>query len=316
MPTSTCASSTACISRDARRLGGDRVRARQVFRIRGGSRIAAGNATGQVQVKRVDGHRSDAPLAARRAGRRLLHLHARARLGREPHRSVLQRDRLQVPPRLLHERLRAAAARPAAVAGPAIDYLAKDYDSFRHTLMVAMAERVPGWASTSEADHDQVLIDLFAAAADELSDYQDRVMSEATSRRRASASRWRATPGSSTTTCTKATRPARGWRSRWWAARRRSRSPTGTGGVDRRRSGRQPRRCFFASRQRRLPPAQRQRLDPLLNRLRLHTWRNAQPALGAGSTSADIAPLAGLRVAGRGRRAARPGAQRPAGGRC
>ena len=35
--------------------------------------------------------------------------------------------------------------------------------------MVAMAERVPGWQSTSEADHDQVLIDLFAAAADELS---------------------------------------------------------------------------------------------------------------------------------------------------
>ena len=51
---------------------------------------------------------------------------------------------------------------------------------------------------------------------------------------------------------------------------------------------------FFASRQKRLEPAQRQRLDPLLNRLRLHTRRNARPALRAGSTSADIAPVSGL----------------------
>ncbi|HEY8610108.1 MAG TPA: hypothetical protein VIL69_02315, partial [Roseomonas sp.] len=28
---------------------------------------------------------------------------------------------------------------------PAIDYLAKDYDSFRHVLIGAMAARVPGW---------------------------------------------------------------------------------------------------------------------------------------------------------------------------
>src|SRR6266511_1746214 len=62
---------------------------------------------------------------------------------------------------------------------PTIDYLAKDYDSFRHTLVAAMMQRVPGWRVTSEADLDQVLIDLFAAAADELSDYQDRVANEA-----------------------------------------------------------------------------------------------------------------------------------------
>jgi hypothetical protein len=75
---------------------------------------------------------------------------------------------------------------------PSIDYLAKDYDSFKHTLMVAMAQRVPGWQPTSEADFDQVLIDLLAAAADELSDYQDRVMSEAylgTARKRVSLAR-------------------------------------------------------------------------------------------------------------------------------
>jgi hypothetical protein len=51
---------------------------------------------------------------------------------------------------------------------------------------------------------------------------------------------------------------------------------------------------FFTTRQHRLPLEQQQRLDPLLNRLRLHTWRDTQPALAAGSTSADIAPDGGL----------------------
>ena len=62
---------------------------------------------------------------------------------------------------------------------PVIDYLAKDYDSFRHTMITAMMRRVPEWQTSSEADLDQVLLDLFSAAADELSDYQDRVMNEA-----------------------------------------------------------------------------------------------------------------------------------------
>ncbi|MCP4341217.1 MAG: hypothetical protein GY799_20630 [Desulfobulbaceae bacterium] len=62
---------------------------------------------------------------------------------------------------------------------PDIDYLAKDFDSFKHLLINTMRRRVPGWQPTSEADFDQVLIDLIAADADELSDYQDRVMNEA-----------------------------------------------------------------------------------------------------------------------------------------
>jgi hypothetical protein len=75
---------------------------------------------------------------------------------------------------------------------PAIDYLAKDYDSFRHTLIAAMMQRVPGWRPTSEADLDLVLLELFSVAADELSDYQDRVMNEAylaTARKRVSLAR-------------------------------------------------------------------------------------------------------------------------------
>jgi len=75
---------------------------------------------------------------------------------------------------------------------PTIDYLAKDFDSFRHTLNVAMMERVPGWQPTSEADLDQVLIELLSAQGDELSDYQDRVAREAyvaTARKRVSLAR-------------------------------------------------------------------------------------------------------------------------------
>src|SRR5262249_10040898 len=81
---------------------------------------------------------------------------------------------------------------PPANDVPAIDYLSKDYDSFRHTMMAAMKDRVPNWRPTREADLDQVMIDLLSAAADELSDFQDRVVSEGyltTARRRVSLAR-------------------------------------------------------------------------------------------------------------------------------
>jgi len=68
---------------------------------------------------------------------------------------------------------------PPPLPEPEIDYLAKDYGSFRRTMIAAMMERVPQWEPTSEADLDMVLADLFSVAADELSDYQDRVMNEA-----------------------------------------------------------------------------------------------------------------------------------------
>jgi hypothetical protein len=67
---------------------------------------------------------------------------------------------------------------PAAPREPEIDYLARDYDSFRHVLIAGMMRRVPGWSPTSEADLDQVLIDLIAADADEQADYHDRVLAE------------------------------------------------------------------------------------------------------------------------------------------
>jgi len=82
---------------------------------------------------------------------------------------------------------------PPPLANPKIDYLAKDYDSFRHTLITAMQSRVAGWTPTSEADLSVVLLDLFSAVADELSDFQDRVMNEAyflSARKRVSLARY------------------------------------------------------------------------------------------------------------------------------
>jgi len=70
------------------------------------------------------------------------------------------------------------AGAPAADL-PVIDYLARDFDSIKHVLINAMRARVPGWEPTSEADLDQVILDLLAAEADELCDFQDRVMQEA-----------------------------------------------------------------------------------------------------------------------------------------
>jgi hypothetical protein len=181
-----------------------------------------------------------------------------------------------------------AVTRRARVNGPAIDYLAKDYDAFRHTLMTAMAERVPGWTSTSEADHDQVLIDLLAGAADELSDFQDRVVNEAyfsTARKRVSLVRharlmdYHPHEGNQAST--------------WVALEVQPRLAPFTLAdeplvVSTAADASLPETLSFASREHLLPGDERVRLDPRLNLLRLHTWRNAQPALSAGTTSADL----------------------------
>jgi hypothetical protein len=270
----------------------DPVRAGRIFRVRGGLRVPAGNLPGQVRVVAV--------AAGSDATRLNLRVEPVGDYSTYLLELVYDASRIDPffaelgfkfrPGCFTNDCAPALPGRPA-LPGPVIDYLAKDYDSFRHVLMTAMAARVPGWQSTSEADHDQVLIDLFAAAADELSDFQDRVMSEAylaTTRKRVSlarharlvdyhlhegnqASTWLAlevTPGQAPFTLAAQTLVA------WTGAD----EPL-------------PESIFFASREHRLPPAERQRLDPLLNALRLHTWSDAQPALRAGSTCADVVPL-------------------------
>jgi hypothetical protein len=176
---------------------------------------------------------------------------------------------------------------------PAIDYLAKDYDSFRHTMISAMMERVPGWQPTSEADFDQVLIDLFSAAADELSDYQDRVMNEAylaTARSRISLARharlmdyhihqgqqsttWVALTIASATVPFTLPEELVAW----------------TGGPE---AEGDP--VVFASRETELDLAERTELHPGYNRFELHTWAGAEAALPAGATGADIVPTGGI----------------------
>jgi len=61
-----------------------------------------------------------------------------------------------------------------------IDYLAKDFDSFRQALSDFSKQRYPLWVERSEADVGVMLMEVLSAVADELSYLQDRVAGEAT----------------------------------------------------------------------------------------------------------------------------------------
>lgn len=266
-------------------------RAGQIFRVRGGTRVPAGAAAGQVKVTAVTG------VDATRLSLRVAPVGDYSTYTLElvwdgsridPFFSAIG---FKFRPGCFTNDCAPPQDGPPLQPGPKIDYLARDYDSFRHTLMTAMAERVPGWKSTSEADHDQVLIDLFAAAADELADHQDRTMAEAflaTARKRVTLARqarlmdYHVHEGNQ----------ASSWLALEVVA---GQAPFRLDGQDLLVwTGVAPAEddaVFFASRERFLPPAQRQRFDPLVNRLRMHTWRNAQPALRAGSSVADVVPL-------------------------
>ncbi|MBD2232785.1 baseplate J/gp47 family protein [Phormidium tenue] len=186
----------------------------------------------------------------------------------------------------------------APLDNPTIDYLAKDYDSFRHTLMAAMAQRVPGWQPTSEADLDQVLLSLFSAAADELSDFQDRVMGEAywsTLRKRVSLARharlvdYHVHQGNQAST----------WLALILGAGESLELPkphpvlpdvalpllVWAGSPD----FNEPVAVVFMSQP---PLGEPQQLDSLVNQMGLYTWDGAIPALAAGSTQADLLLLA------------------------
>ena len=75
---------------------------------------------------------------------------------------------------------------------PPIDYLAKDYASFRQLILDRMAVTMPEWVERSAADIGNVLVELLAYSADRLSYYQDAVATEAyleTARKRVSVRR-------------------------------------------------------------------------------------------------------------------------------
>jgi len=62
---------------------------------------------------------------------------------------------------------------------PHIDYLAKDYASFRQLMLDHMSVLAPDWTERSAADLGNALVELLAYAADQLSYYQDAVATEA-----------------------------------------------------------------------------------------------------------------------------------------
>lgn len=62
---------------------------------------------------------------------------------------------------------------------PPINYLAKDYGSFRTILLDRLRQLVPGWSGSTEADIGVALAELIAYAGDYLSYQQDAVATEA-----------------------------------------------------------------------------------------------------------------------------------------
>lgn len=81
---------------------------------------------------------------------------------------------------------------PTAPLEPALDYLAKDYASFRRLMLDRMASRVPGFDARHPADFNMALVELFAHVGDQLSYQQDAVATESylgTARRRVSLRR-------------------------------------------------------------------------------------------------------------------------------
>jgi hypothetical protein len=69
---------------------------------------------------------------------------------------------------------------PPGGPAPPIDYLAKDFDSFKRALEDYSSVAYPDWHERAEADLGVVLLELMASVGDDLSYLQDRVSAEAT----------------------------------------------------------------------------------------------------------------------------------------
>jgi Baseplate J-like protein len=81
---------------------------------------------------------------------------------------------------------------PAVLDEPELDYLAKDYASFRRLMLDRMAALAADWRERSPADAHVALVELLAYEADRLSYHQDAVATEAylgTAQRRTSLRR-------------------------------------------------------------------------------------------------------------------------------
>jgi hypothetical protein len=252
-------------------------RARDIFPITGGHRILGGALAGQVQVVKIEPHPNDGKvlcLTVEPIGDYSTYTLSVVHQDIDP---IFSEIEFKFRPGCFNNCPPDWDAPPAPKPDPAIDYLAKDYDSFRHTLVSWMINRVPGWEPTSEADLDQVLLELFSAAADELSDYQDRVMNEAylaTARKRVSLARharlmdYHIHQGNQASTWLALTVDT--------AHKLQAGFQVATGGDLAGSSS----VAFITRRE--------QEVDPLLNDISLYTWSDSVPALAAGTTSADL----------------------------
>lgn len=68
---------------------------------------------------------------------------------------------------------------PEVLQEPVIDYMAKDYASFRRLMLDRLAMINPDWKERNTADLGIVLVELLAYVGDQLSYYQDAVATEA-----------------------------------------------------------------------------------------------------------------------------------------
>jgi hypothetical protein len=85
-----------------------------------------------------------------------------------------------------------SACPPVAAKAPAIDYLARDYASFRCLMLDRLATLMPNWRERNPADLWVTLAEAVAFRGDELSYFQDAVATEAylgTARQRVSVRR-------------------------------------------------------------------------------------------------------------------------------
>jgi len=85
-----------------------------------------------------------------------------------------------------------AVCPPSALSAPRIDYLAKDYGSFRQLMLDRLSAIMPAWTERNPSDLQVALIEVLAYAADHLSYFQDAVATEAylgTARKRVSVRR-------------------------------------------------------------------------------------------------------------------------------
>jgi len=81
---------------------------------------------------------------------------------------------------------------PERISEPLIDYMAKDYASFRGLMLDRLSAIMPDWEERNPADLGIVLVELLAYAGDYLSYYQDAIATEAylnTARKRISIRR-------------------------------------------------------------------------------------------------------------------------------